>query len=213
MLVTVGLILGVRRLPAAWPALLIAVEWRRWQAGPVGLPVETSEPASACSRTPCHCRTGCHFPRQYDGRPAGRSVASRCWGAIESLLSAVVADKHERAAAPVHCELVAQGVANIASTAVRRDPALPGPSRAPRPMSGPPRGGQLPACCTRSSCCCSCSWPPHSRALDPATGAGRRAGGGGLEHGGKVRVLCCWRRHAGDAAVLMATFLSSCSAT
>jgi SulP family sulfate permease len=114
-LITVGLILTVRRTRPHWPALLIAVGAAAVASWVLGLPVET---------------IGTRFGGIPNSLPlpelpafsAGKAlavlpdaVAFALLGAIESLLSAVVADSMSGRRHRSNCELVAQGVANIAS--------------------------------------------------------------------------------------------------
>jgi SulP family sulfate permease len=91
---------------------------------------------------------------------AGPAFAIAALGAIESLLSAVVADGMIGGRHRSNMELVAQGVANVASpsSAGCRPPA---PSPAPRPTSRVAAGPPWRAWCTHSS---SCSLPSSSAA-------------------------------------------------
>ena len=94
---------------------------------------------------------------------AARRPLLRAARRIESLLSAVVADS-----------MTGRRHRSNASSSPRAWPiwrpplsaasASPARSRAPRPMCAPARAAPSPACCIRSSCCCSCSWRRRSQA-------------------------------------------------
>ncbi len=114
-LLTVALIAGLKRWRASWPGMLIAVAAASVAAAAMALPVET---------------IGTRFggiPRSLPmpGLPAFTvagaqavlpdAIAFTLLGAIESLLSAVVADGMTGRRHRSNCELVAQGFANIGS--------------------------------------------------------------------------------------------------
>lgn len=89
------------------------------------------------------------------GKLISPAITIALLGAIESLLSARVADSQIDDRHDPNQELVAQGLANIAapSSAASRRPA---PSPAPRPTSGPAAarrspGSSTPPCCSPSS--------------------------------------------------------------
>lgn len=111
---TMGVILGLRRLRPGWPGMLIAVVLAGGVAA-LGLPVETIAdrfgelprvlPAPALPEiTPDLVMAALPF-----------AVAFALLGAIESLLSAVVADGMTGQRHKSNAELVGQGVANIGS--------------------------------------------------------------------------------------------------
>lgn len=112
---TILAILGLRRWRPHWPGMLIAVGLAALAAWGLGLPVETI--GTRFGELP----RGLLAPALPDLSPAALSaalpyaVSFTLLGAIESLLSAVVADgmtgRHHRS----NAELVAQGIANIAS--------------------------------------------------------------------------------------------------
>ncbi len=79
------------------------------------------------------------------------AVAFALLGSIESLLSAVVADGMTGRRHRSNCELVAQGVANIASGLFGGICAT-ARLRARRPTSAPAPAGRFRACCTPCSC-------------------------------------------------------------
>jgi SulP family sulfate permease len=112
---TVATILALRRWRPHWPGLLIAVAGSAVATGAFGLPVET-------------------IGTRFGGIPAGfpmpalpelswakiaavlpSAVSFAMLGAIESLLSAVVADGMTGRRHRSNCELVAQGIANVGS--------------------------------------------------------------------------------------------------
>ncbi|MES2914295.1 MAG: SulP family inorganic anion transporter [Pseudomonadota bacterium] len=110
---TVAVILSLRRVRPHWPGMLIAVALASVVAGGLGLPVSTIGgrfgqlpqflPAPALP----------DFALWREALPWALSFA--LLGAIESLLSAVVADGMSGARHRSNAELVAQGVANIGS--------------------------------------------------------------------------------------------------
>ncbi|WP_413204400.1 SulP family inorganic anion transporter [Rhodospirillum sp. A1_3_36] len=112
---TIGLILLLRRIAPGWPGMLIAVAFGGLLAWGFTLPVET---------------IGTRFGEIPAGLPAPRlpdlsmarilsilpdAGAFALLGAIESLLSAVVADGMSGRRHRSNCELVGQGVANMGS--------------------------------------------------------------------------------------------------
>ena len=82
-----------------------------------------------------------------------RPSPSRCSAAIESLLSAVVADGMIGCRHHSNMELVAQGVANIALADSSAASPPPAPSRAPPPTSRTAAARRSPASSTPSRCC------------------------------------------------------------
>jgi SulP family sulfate permease len=109
------LIFLLRRLAPSWPGMLIAVILASLAAWLFGLPVET---------------IGSHFGRLPDGLPGPRlpsisyasvlavlpaALSFTLLGAVESLLSAKVADGMTGRKHRYNMEVVAQGVANVAS--------------------------------------------------------------------------------------------------
>jgi sulfate permease, SulP family len=110
---TAGAILGLRRVRPHWPGMLIAVGLAAAIAALAGLPVETI--GTRFGALP-HLLPAPVLPTF----SAGAVTAALPWaasfallGAIESLLSAVVADGMSGARHRSNAELVAQGVANI----------------------------------------------------------------------------------------------------
>jgi SulP family sulfate permease len=114
-LVTVGLIVGVRRYRPHWPALLIAVGVAAVTSWAFGLPVETigTRFGGIPNSLPLPELPAVSLDKMMAVLPD--AVAFALLGAIESLLSAVVADSMSGRRHRSNCELVAQGVANIAS--------------------------------------------------------------------------------------------------
>jgi SulP family sulfate permease len=112
---SVGTILAVRRFRPHWPSYLIAVGAAAVLAWLLHLPVETI--ATRFGGIP-HSLPAPHLPslsldKVVEVLPAALSFA--LLGAIESLLSAVVADSMTGRRHRSNCELVAQGAANVAS--------------------------------------------------------------------------------------------------
>ena len=113
---TVGLILIVRKLKPTWPAFLIAVTVAVIMVKALGLGVETigtrfggiprSLPAPALP----------DFSLQKVVAVLPDAFTFALLGGIESLLSAVVADSMTGRRHRSNCELVAQGIANVASS-------------------------------------------------------------------------------------------------
>ena len=110
-----GLIFLLRRLLPSWPGMLIAVVLASLAAGLFGLPIET---------------IGSHFGQLPNGLPSPRwpsfstsavlevlptALSFTLLGAVESLLSAKVADGMTGRKHRYNMEVVAQGVANVAS--------------------------------------------------------------------------------------------------
>ncbi len=175
-------ILAIRRFRPHWPAFLIVVVLTSAIAWALGLPVET---------------IGTRFGGIPDGLPAPHlpeisvervvallpsALSFALLGGIESLLSAVVADSMTGRRHRSNCELVAQGVANIASglfggicvTGTIARTATNVRSGSHGPVSGMLHA-RVPAAvhAGRST----------ARELHPARGAGRPAGRRRVEHG------------------------------
>ena len=181
-----ALIFLVRRLLPNWPGMLIAVTLASLAAWLFHLPVET---------------IGSHFGQLPDGVPTPQlpSISSSSvlavlpaalsftlLGAVESLLSAKVADGMTGRKHRYNMEVVAQGVANVAS-AIFGGISVTGTIA--RTATNIRAGAVQPG--LRHRACRLCAgfhagrWT--ARKLYPAVGAGRRAGGGVLEHGGEGR--------------------------
>jgi SulP family sulfate permease len=113
---SVGTILLVRRLRPHWPSYLIAVALASILAVVLQLPVETigSRFGGVPSALPAPHLPDLSWARIQAVLPAALSFT--LLGGIESLLSAVVADSMSGRRHRSNCELVAQGLANIASS-------------------------------------------------------------------------------------------------
>lgn len=113
---SVGTILLVRRLRPHWPSYLIAVALASILAVLLQLPVETigSRFGGVPSSLPAARLPDLSWARIQAVLPAALSFT--LLGGIESLLSAVVADSMTGRRHRSNCELVAQGLANIASS-------------------------------------------------------------------------------------------------
>ena len=113
--VSIAVILAVRRFRPRWPAFLIAVAAAAAAAAMLGLPVETigSRFGGIPRSLPAPHLPPLSIDKIRAVLPAAISFA--LLGSIESLLSAVVADSMTGRRHRSNAELVAQGVANIAS--------------------------------------------------------------------------------------------------
>jgi SulP family sulfate permease len=114
--VTIGVILAVRRFRPQWPSLLIGVALASLGAALLHLPVETiSTKFGGIPRAlPLPQLPMLSMDKVIAVLPAALSFA--LLGAIESLLSAVVADSMTGRRHRSNAELVAQGLANIGSS-------------------------------------------------------------------------------------------------
>ncbi|WP_295813447.1 SulP family inorganic anion transporter [uncultured Nitratireductor sp.] len=114
-LVTIGVIVGVRRYRPHWPSFIIAVAIAATGAMLLGLPVETigTRFGGIPQTLPTPHLPEISYARVIAVLPNAFSFAML--GCIESLLSAVVADSMTGRRHRSNCELVAQGLANIAS--------------------------------------------------------------------------------------------------
>nr|WP_041376198.1 SulP family inorganic anion transporter [Polymorphum gilvum] len=112
---TVAIILGLRRVRPHWPGMLIAVAATAVAAALLGLPVETIQTrfGGISGSLPLPSLPAVSFEKVLAVLPD--AIAFALLGAIESLLSAVVADGMTGRRHRSNCELVAQGVANMAS--------------------------------------------------------------------------------------------------
>jgi SulP family sulfate permease len=110
---TVGVILGLRRWRPHWPGMLIAVSLAAAATALLNLPVATigTRFGGIPSTLPLPALPALSFARIVEVLPA--AVSFTLLGAIESLLSAVVADGMTGRRHRSNCELVAQGVANV----------------------------------------------------------------------------------------------------
>lgn len=112
---TIGIILGLKKLRPHWPGMLVAVVATSVATFALGLPIETigSRFGGIPSMLPAPSLPDMSLEKVLAVLPDALSFA--LLGAIESLLSAVVADGMTGRRHRSNCELVAQGVANIAS--------------------------------------------------------------------------------------------------
>jgi len=114
-LLSIGLIVALRRFRPGWPGFLIAVAAAGLGAWLLGLPVETL--GSRFGGIP-RMLPAPHLPAVSPARIVALLPAAFAFallGSIESLLSAVVADSMTGRRHRSNAELVAQGVANMAS--------------------------------------------------------------------------------------------------
>ncbi|MGY6704848.1 SulP family inorganic anion transporter [Roseinatronobacter sp.] len=114
--VTVVIILGLRRWRPNWPGMLVAVVLGAVAVAVLQLPVETIGSAfgGIPSSLPAPGLPSISVDKIISVLPAAISFAML--GAIESLLSAMVADGMTGRRHRSNCELVAQGAANIGSS-------------------------------------------------------------------------------------------------
>ena len=114
-ILSIGVILAVRRYRPTWPGMLIAVALAAFFTWFLGLPIETigTRFGGIPQSLPAPHLPDMSLARIIEVLPAALSFT--LLGGIESLLSAVVADSMTGRRHRSNCELVAQGVANIAS--------------------------------------------------------------------------------------------------
>jgi SulP family sulfate permease len=110
---TAGIILGLKKLRPHWPGMLIAVTLAAAATALLGLPVATigSKFGGIPNVLPAPVLPDLSWPKVIAVLPA--AISFTLLGAIESLLSAVVADGMTGRRHRSNCELVAQGAANI----------------------------------------------------------------------------------------------------
>ncbi len=115
-LLTIGLIVGLRKLRPHWPGMLIAVAVAAVATFAFALPVETigSRFGGIPSLLPAPHLPAFSLDKVQAVLPD--AVAFALLGAIESLLSAVVADGMTGRRHRSNCELLAQGAANIGAS-------------------------------------------------------------------------------------------------
>ncbi len=114
-LATVAVIAGLKRLRPHWPGLLLAVAGSAVATALLGLPVETigTRFGGIPDTLPVPALPEISLAKLQAVLPS--AVAFALLGAIESLLSAVVADGMTGRRHRSNCELVGQGIANVAS--------------------------------------------------------------------------------------------------
>ena len=203
---TIGLIAGVKRFRPHWPGMLIAVAGAAVATWAFGLPVETigSRFGGIPSALPAPELPAFSFAKMQAVLPD--AVAFALLGAIESLLSAVVADgmtgrRHGR---------IASWWPRAWPISARRCSAAsvpPARSRAPPPTCAPARAGRSPACCTRRSCCCSCCSPHPMPCYIPLAALAGVLAMVAWNMAEKHEFATLLRSSRGDAVVLLATFL------
>ncbi len=113
---TIAVILGLKRWRPHWPGMLIAVGVAAVVTAALGLPVQTigTKFGGIPSTLPAPKLPNLSLDQIITVLPA--AISFSLLGAIESLLSAVVADGMTGRRHRSNCELVAQGVANIGSS-------------------------------------------------------------------------------------------------
>ena len=115
-LMTIGLIVGIKKLKPHWPGMLIAVVVAAVATYALALPVETigSRFGGIPSLLPSPHLPAFSLEKVQAVLPD--AVAFALLGAIESLLSAVVADGMTGRRHRSNCELLAQGAANVGAS-------------------------------------------------------------------------------------------------
>ncbi len=115
-LASVAIIVGLRKVRPHWPGMLIAVAAAATATALLSLPVETigTKFGGIPSTLPLPSLPTMSFDKIMAVLPAAMSFT--LLGSIESLLSAVVADGMTGRRHRSNCELVAQGVANVATS-------------------------------------------------------------------------------------------------
>jgi len=115
-LLTIGVVLVVRRFRPAWPVMLIAILVASLTVFLTGLPVETigTRFGGIPSSLPFPALPNLSLDKVQAVLPD--AIAFALLGSIESLLSAVVADGMTGRRHRSNCELVAQGFANIGAS-------------------------------------------------------------------------------------------------
>lgn len=114
-LLSIAVIVAIRRFRPYWPAMLIAVGIASVVVWALGLPVETigTRFGGIPQTLPTPALPAISLEKITEVLPAALSFA--LLGSIESLLSAVVADSMSGHRHRSNCELMAQGFANIAA--------------------------------------------------------------------------------------------------
>lgn len=113
---TIAVILGLRRWRPHWPGMLIAVGFAATATAMLALPVQTigTRFGGIPSTLPAPSLPSLSMETILAVMPA--AISFTLLGAVESLLSAVVADGMTGRRHRSNCELVAQGAANIGSS-------------------------------------------------------------------------------------------------
>ena len=112
---TVAIILGLRKWRPHWPGMLVAVGAAALATALLNLPVQTigTKFGGIPSTLPAPSLPDLSLDKVMAVLPA--AISFTLLGAIESLLSAVVADGMTGRRHRSNCELVAQGAANLGS--------------------------------------------------------------------------------------------------
>jgi sulfate permease, SulP family len=153
--VSIALIFILRKLRPTWPGILIAVIVAAIATWALSLPVETIGTRFGGIPRELPWPAWPVFSLEKARAVLPDAIAFALLGAIESLLSAVVADGMSGRRHRSNCELVAQGFANIGS-AFFGGICVTGTIARTATNVAPARAARFPECCTRRSCCCSC---------------------------------------------------------
>ncbi len=140
-LVTLFLIVALRRIAPRFPGLIVAVAVGSALVGFMSLPVDTlgSSFGELPSQLPWPQLPDLHFSRIIELLPSAFIIAFLA--AVESLLSAMVADKMIEGHHRPNAELTAQGVANVASALFM---GLPATGAIARTATNIKAGGKTP---------------------------------------------------------------------
>ena len=152
--VSIVVIAALRRLRPSWPGILIAVVLAAILTWALSLPVDTI--GSRFGGIPRELSSPAlpAFSLEKAQAVLPDAIAFALLAAIESLLSAVVADGMTGRRHRSNCELVAQGVANVGSALFGGICVTGLIARTATNIRAGARGPR--ACCIRCSCCCSC---------------------------------------------------------
>jgi sulfate permease, SulP family len=112
---SIAIIVGLRKWRPHWPGILIAVVVAAFASSALSLPVETIGTRFGGIPRELPWPAWPHFSLELAQAVLPDAIAFALLGAIESLLSAVVADGMTGRRHRSNCELVAQGFANIGS--------------------------------------------------------------------------------------------------
>jgi SulP family sulfate permease len=156
---SIAIIVSLRKIRPHWPGFLVAIAIAALLAWALELDVQTiqSKFGGIPNSLPTPSLPPHSFAKMQELLPDALAIA--LLGSIESLLSPVVADSMTGRRHRSNCELVAQGIANMACS-IFGGIAATGNIARPQPTCGPVPMGPSPACCMRCSCCCSC-WRPR----------------------------------------------------
>lgn len=198
---TIAMIEGLKRLSPRLPSLLIAIVLASVAVLVLKLPVETI--GTRFGELPKMLPTPAlpALDREAILAALPWAVSFTLLGAIESLLSAVVADGMAGTQHRPNAELIAQGWANVGS-ALFGGFCVTGTIARTATNVRAARAGRYRGCCMRSSCWASCWWRPRLR----PTSRWRRWRGSSPSWRG----TCSRRRNSGPSCAPRAAMRWSC---